>query len=383
VVVGAGPHALTVATHLLALDPRAADGELLVVDPSGDWLGEWRRRMAALEIPHLRSPVVHHPAPSPFGLQDFARAARRSKELHGRYQLPGVELFDDFCDAAIDEYGLAGRVVPRAARAVGADGCVHLDDGTAVTAEHVVVTHGARCPAMPSWATGSSAIHADQVDLSVAEPGSRIVIVGGGITAAHLAIAAHARGASVRIVCRSDVVEREFDSDPGWLGPKLMQEFRALHDEQRRAVMVREARGGGTIPGWLLGQLGVLSANSSCTFELLVDEVCGWDGAELALASGATIEADAVWCATGWRVDVAADGLLGPLLQYTGHRAVGGFAPLDRHLRVRSTPVHVTGPPASLVLGPSAGNLSGARRSARIIAAAVFGLERAASLGES
>jgi hypothetical protein len=59
--VGAGPHALTVATHLLALDPQLAHGELLVVDPSGGWLAAWRRRVTAFEIPHLRSPVVHHP----------------------------------------------------------------------------------------------------------------------------------------------------------------------------------------------------------------------------------------------------------------------------------------------------------------------------------
>jgi cation diffusion facilitator CzcD-associated flavoprotein CzcO len=102
VIVGAGPHALTVAAHMLEIDPRGLEGELVVVDPSGRWLGKWRRRMAALEIPHLRSPVVHHPAPPPYELQDFARKAERSTELHGRYQLPGVELFDDFCDSVID-----------------------------------------------------------------------------------------------------------------------------------------------------------------------------------------------------------------------------------------------------------------------------------------
>lgn len=381
VIVGAGPHALTVAAHLLELDPRAIDGELSIVDPSGGWLDQWRRRMRAFEIPHLRSPVVHHPAAAPHELQDFARAARRSRELHGRYQLPGVKLFDDFCDVVIDRYGLAGCVEPRAATAIAPDGCVHLDDGTAIAAEHVVVTHGARWPVMPPWATGSAAVHADQVDLSTAESGSRVVIVGGGLTAAHLAIAAHTRGASVRMVCRRSIVEREFDSDPGWLGPKFMQDFLATDDLHHRAVAVRDARGGGSIPAWLLHQLSLLSATPSPTFEMVFDDVLGWDGTHVCLASGTAIEADVVWCATGWRVDAAADGLLGPLLQCTGQHTVSGFVPLDHHLRVRSTSVHVTGPPASLVLGPSAGNLSGARRSARAVAAAVFGLERAESLG--
>jgi hypothetical protein len=270
--------------------------------------------------------------------------------------------------------------VPRAARAVGADGCVHLDDGTTIAAEHVVLTHGARHPSMPPWATGTAAVHADEVDLSTIETGTRVVIVGGGITAAHLAVAARARGAVVQIVCRRRIVEREFDSDPGWLGPKCMQEFRAIDDDHRRAAVVHEARGGGSVPVWLLRELDVLAANPK-GFEVRVDDVVGWDGKRLSLASGRSTDADAVWCATGWRADIANDVLVRPLLDRTGQAGIAGFAPLDHHLRIRSTSVHVTGPPASLVLGPSAGNLSGARRSARAIAAAVFGLERADSLG--
>lgn len=381
VIVGAGPHALTVAAHLLELDPRAIDGELLIIDPSGGWLAQWRRRMAAFEVPHLRSPVVHHPAPAPYDLQDFARATRRSRELHGRYQLPGVQLFDDFCDRLIERYGLAGRVEARTVTAVGVDGCVQFDDGSTVSAEHVVVTHGARSATMPSWTIGTTAMHADVVDIFTVTPGSRVVVVGGGITAAHLAIAAHARGASVRLVCRRKVVEREFDSDPGWLGPKSMQGFLAVDDLDQRASMVHEARGGGSIPAWLLRQLRCLSTNSWPRFDMMVDDVLGWDGSEVRLASGTTIEADVVWCATGWRCDAAADSVLGPMLQYIGQQTIGGFVPLDHLLRVRSTPVHVTGPPASLVLGPSAGNLAGARRSARAVSTAVFGPERSDSLG--
>ena len=73
-------------------------------------------------------------------------------------------------------------------------------------------------------------------------------------------------------------------------------------------------------------------------------------------------------------------GSVPPLLQSAGQSTFGGLATLDRNLRVRSTAVHVTGPPVALMLGPSAGKLSGARRSARAIAVAMFGLERADTL---
>jgi hypothetical protein len=383
VIVGSGPHALAVAAHIVELDPGAVRGELLIVDPSGTWLEHWRRRMTAFGVPHLRSPVVHHPAPDPYALQDFARSAARSNELHGRYRLPSVALFDDFCDSVIDRYGLAGCVVPSTATGIGPDGTVRLDGGQTISAEHVVLTHGARRPTVPPWTVDSPAVHADDVDLTAVDENSRVVIVGGGITAAHLAIAAYARGASVHLVCRRPIVEREFDSDPGWLGPKYMRGFRSMTDATKRAEAVRHARGGGSVPSWLARQLDALSTRPGSRLHRVVGDIVGWDGTAVHLATGASIQADAVWCATGWCTDAASDDLLGPLLLQADGVAVDGFVCLDHLQRIPSTPVHVTGPPASLALGPSAGNLSGARRSARAVAAGVFGCERADVLGSS
>jgi cation diffusion facilitator CzcD-associated flavoprotein CzcO len=64
-VVGAGPAALSLAT---ALTCRRVPVELEVIDPSGTWMAAWNRRFAAQDIPHLRSPSVHHPHPDPFAL---------------------------------------------------------------------------------------------------------------------------------------------------------------------------------------------------------------------------------------------------------------------------------------------------------------------------
>ena len=59
VVVGAGPHGLAAALHLVAADPGIRD-EVVVVDPVGGWLRAWDERFARLEIEHLSSPGVHH-----------------------------------------------------------------------------------------------------------------------------------------------------------------------------------------------------------------------------------------------------------------------------------------------------------------------------------
>ena len=67
-VVGAGPQALTLITHLLQKHKRMRERlsagfspGFQVFDPSGAWLTRWNRQFAAQEIPHLRSPAVHHP----------------------------------------------------------------------------------------------------------------------------------------------------------------------------------------------------------------------------------------------------------------------------------------------------------------------------------
>lgn len=63
-IVGAGPQALTLVTHILQKKAKLRR-RILVLDPSGIWLSQWRHQFAAQEIPHLRSPAVHHPNPNP------------------------------------------------------------------------------------------------------------------------------------------------------------------------------------------------------------------------------------------------------------------------------------------------------------------------------
>ena len=59
VIAGAGPHGLATAVHLLTAAPSLRS-RLMVVDPAGEWLGDWRDQFARLEIANLRSPAVHH-----------------------------------------------------------------------------------------------------------------------------------------------------------------------------------------------------------------------------------------------------------------------------------------------------------------------------------
>ncbi|MGL4619421.1 MAG: FAD/NAD(P)-binding protein, partial [Chroococcidiopsis sp.] len=70
-IIGAGPHALTLIAYLLQKRKKLRHG-FAVFDPSGMWLQQWQQQFAAFEIPHLRSPAVHHPDPNPYALRKFA-----------------------------------------------------------------------------------------------------------------------------------------------------------------------------------------------------------------------------------------------------------------------------------------------------------------------
>jgi threonine dehydrogenase-like Zn-dependent dehydrogenase len=126
-IVGAGPQGLTTAVYLVAagVDPA----ELVVVDPTGEWLAQWRRRFASLGIEHLRSPSVHHPHPDPYALSTFAAEQGRTDELHHRYGLPSTALFDDFCDRVIAESGLSGVVHRGSVVSLTPSGAVGLASG--------------------------------------------------------------------------------------------------------------------------------------------------------------------------------------------------------------------------------------------------------------
>jgi hypothetical protein len=52
--------ALSLVTHLLQRK-KSMRNWFVVHDPAGDWMQQWQHQSAAFEIPHLRSPAVHHP----------------------------------------------------------------------------------------------------------------------------------------------------------------------------------------------------------------------------------------------------------------------------------------------------------------------------------
>ncbi len=381
--IGAGPHALTIAAHILKKRNSLRD-KILAFDPSGDWLTEWRRQFAALEIPHLRSPAVHHPDPNPYELRRFAE--NRPCELFPPYDLPGSRLFEEFCGDTIKRWELGDRVFRAKITSIQLkSGRFQLwfDSGNSAIARRVIVATGGGKPNLPAWTDriespypAEKLRHSHQIDLrNLQLQGEEILIVGGGLTSGHLAVGATARGAKVLLMTRRQFQEKLFDADPGWLGPKYLKGFAAQPDWEKRWQTIQQARSGGSTTPEIMAQLRRLSHSKKLAFH----EQCfvagvRWENHRWTVdcSDGEKLAVDRIWLATGTKPDINAEPLFAEMLKNHPIEIVKGLPVLDKHLRWAGCELFVTGPLAALQVGPTARNLSGARMACdRIVPAIV------------
>lgn len=380
-ILGAGPHGLAAAIYLRQADPSL---EPVVLDPAGAWLAGWHQQFARAGIETLRSPIVHHPSPDPGGLsRHLAEAGLGRSGLP--YDPPTTTAFRSFCGELITANGLADPLAASAESITVEDRCVRVDtDGATVEAEHLVVATNPHRRTVPEWVwpllgrRPGLFVYGADVDLRTLPhlDGERVMIVGGGLSAAHLAIGAAGRGAEVHLVTRRPVETRNFDTDPGWLGPRHLRAFSADPDPESRLRAARRARGGGTIPPWMRDRLdelieqGSLRLNEAVTVRAA--DIDGDGRCVVAFDDHLSLAADRVWLATGTTPDIGALRCLGPLVEDVP--ALDGIPITDDWLRLGPWPIHVMGRLAALVLGPAAGNLWGAQRAAARIAAAITGV---------
>jgi hypothetical protein len=392
-IVGAGPHGLAMALHLLERDAGMVE-DLAVFDPCG-WLGTWHDQFARLEIDRLRSPGI--PGCDPYDLGGW-RGARGVED--GRPDgVPATRTFARRCARLLDDAGLAERVqlVGVQQLAAGPDRTIlTLADGSTMSARHVVLAVNPARRRLPNWvfdafpAPPDSIAHADDVDLRTLDlAGEAVVVVGGGPTAGHLALGAARRGAQVTLLSRRPLRQSTFDTDLGWLGPRQLDAYHRLRTPEERLRACLVARDGGSVPAWMMRRLRHLEADGS--LELVAPgRVCGSrfrDGRiELVLGDESIRRAHRVWLATDTQPDVTAHRLTAQLLDDHPIPQVGGWPVLDDSLRWPGTGVHLLGRMAMLALGPAAGNLWGARIGAALVAEHVVGLdggEAQSALGSS
>jgi hypothetical protein len=385
-IVGGGPAglacALMLSCHADGPHDAASGGDLEVVDPSGGWLTAWDRRFAAQAIPHLRSPAVHHPHPEPFALLEHARG--EGLVPSGGTQLPSTACFSAFVQQMVEAAELDRIVTPAGVTALRVDAegrpTVTLSDGSTRRPDRLVLATNARRPLIPAGLTDpvadGRAILGDTADVADTPDGGRVVVIGGGLSAAHLALGAVERGANVTLVTRRRLAVRRFDTHPSWLGPKKRRPFEQEPDPTVRRRIIDGARGGGSIPHRVRRRIDVAMREGHLD---LRERVCPIGTVQLGgalrlcLDDGSHVDTDALWLATGGAIDVTADPLCTALLGRFPTPIAGGLPVLDADLSWPGTRIHLAGFTTALTLGPTAGNLIGQRRAASRIGASVRG----------
>lgn len=370
------------AVHLRRARPGI---RLKVIDPTGHWLAGWHEQFARAEIDSLRSPIVHHPGSDPYELTDFISLAGLPRSGLP-YDPPTTEAFARFCRSLVADLGL-DQPMARRASAVRSDGrsvVVETDDGS-IRADHLVLATNPHRRSIPDWVwpllggAKERFVFGADVDLRQRTDldGRRVAIIGGGLTAAHLACGAAARGADVCLATRRPLTVRDFDTDPGWLGPRFLADFIDDDDPESRRRIALAARGGGTIPPWMRSQLDDLEAAG----RLRISEGRGplrgtMDDAGRCVVTGAgrdAVTADEVWLATGTVPHLGAARYLESLAADVP--ILDGLPITGDNLRLGPHPVYVMGRLAMLALGPAAGNIWGAQRAATRITEQLTGVD--------
>ena len=423
----------------------------------GGWMAGWKNNFATLEIPKLRSLMNAHADPFDHrSLEFFAEAkgrgdelvtlpmlCQRNKEFKDPYQAPSTDVFHEFHDLLANAYGVADMVQRGMVQSIrptqsedwgslfevdvlhvgSSDSSGDTTCVTTIKTKRVVCAMGPLF--RPSEAFWEASLRKDMLRQQIQYPSERILkynhimsfiedaqnqakesvskrihnllIVGGGITSAQMALLALRASwcDKVTLIQRSTALPRHFDLDNKWMGPQrgtFLEEFWSM-DHECRARFCQEERKGGSIPPEILQELHQSQSLHGDAFrwkeEVQISSV-NYDGGDylsVSLDDGTESQHDMIWLATGSETHIDYYSALEDLRKVLPIRDVQGLPILNKDLSWRAPPETLLEEPkwkatardrfwcmgalAALQLGPDALNLIGARAGAVVVAQAV------------
>ena len=380
-IIGGGVHGTHLAIRLL--NAGVCDRERLrILDPAG-LLATLRRQCQQCGMTEFRSPFVHHIGRDPFSLREFAQQRGRTNEIRASEiggDRPTASLFFDHATWLCERHELSSLIEPKRATAI-TERNDHVEIETPSsrhTARWCLLAIGHRKLNRPGWAEdiepAALVDHVWDCGFDPEEIGSTdtVGIVGGGVTAAKLAVTLAQPGREVRLFARSpfQVELREAGSD--WMHfSRVIDRLHELPPASRaRAERVAEARHSGAMPPHVFRRLRRTIQNERIELDRTEITTASNAGGTVVVSceDGTARCLDRVVCATGFGSPYE-----GPLFdQIREETALGtGYrnAPLldDETLRWQReddtlSRIAVSGAAAQQVLGPFSRNIIGARR---------------------
>lgn len=382
-IVGGGVHGTHLSLHLTGALGVPRD-RVRVLDPHPAPLARWDACTRNAGMAFLRSPYVHQIDLSAYSLMSFAksRAGRSLRRFTEPYFRPGTALFAAHARHVIERSGLAAlRVEGRACGLSARGGAIRVETerGSLESRKVLLALSAGEMPRWPAWGramkdAGAPIEHVFEPSFDRGElpPFTAAVVVGGGITAAQLALAMadRAPGTVTLLTPHAPRVE-QFDSDPGWIGPKFLTGYHREADMRRRRAMIRAARNRGTMPSDVRGQLRRAAAAGLLKVQVarVADASLDGEGIALRCEDGSAVASDRVVLATGFETGRPGGAWLDRAVADLGLAcAECGYPVVDASLRWHPG-IYVTGALAELEIGPTSRNIIGARLAAERITA--------------
>ncbi|XP_064166022.1 uncharacterized protein zgc:113276 [Anguilla rostrata] len=232
----------------------------------------------------------------------------------------------------------------------------------------------------------------------VCHTGERMLVIGGGLTSAHIISIALQRGAShVTWIMRKHLQLKQFDvGDVESLvgryshvehgiqmdGRAYLRQFYNERSLTRRLAMIRQARKGGAVTPEAYAQLLPYIQNG----QLAVKPYCQVSEAKwcyrnqawsISLSSGEHWTGDRIWLATGCKLDVKQDPLLADVIKEFPIQVLDGWPCLSDSLQwAPGCPLYLMGQYSALQIGPHAVNLAGGQASSMRIAKDILSWHR-------
>ncbi len=391
-VIGGGPHGVHAGVRVAA---SWSGVRVAILDPHESPFHEWDAVTRALGMTHLRSPVVHHIGRTALELADFARewasgrpgsalggSALRGSALKGRYRRPSLDLFGAHARRVFDASGLDRGWTRGRAYSISriAHGWRVETDRGALDARRVVLALGSSSRVRwPGWAPRGTPYVSHVLDPARAPvAGKTTLVVGGGLSAVQAAVSLASPDVEVTLLSRHIARVHRFDTEPGWLGPKLMRGFQAEPSPNRRRAIISDARHVGSITSDALHALrAAASRRELATCRGSVRSATVVDGGIDVVVERADRDEAAVperlrvqrlLLATGYDADASSPPWIRAVGARLGLPVARCGTPVPDVALQWAPGLHVMGPLAELELGPTARNLAGARRAGDVLA---------------